>query len=183
MDVWIVELDKSRPAVLTPDEQARAARFRFEADRRHWTNARCALRIILSRYVCTPPEDIIFTFGPHGKPATEGVEFNLSHARNWAAIAVSQGIPVGIDIESIRDNVEIDKLLRRIGETQTLGSKEHLFHVWTRREARTKALGGPLMEIPPADVIAIDVLAPTGFAASVALINRAPHVTYCGGAE
>jgi 4'-phosphopantetheinyl transferase len=183
VDVWIVELDEVRPLVLTPDEQARAARFRFEADRRHWTNARCALRTILSRYVGTAPEHIPFTFGPHGKPATEGVEFNLSHARNWAAIAVSYGVPVGIDIESIRDNVEIDKLLRRIGETQTLGSKEHLFQIWTRREARTKALGSPLMEIPPPDVVAVDVLAPAGFAASVALIHRTPRVTYCGGAE
>jgi 4'-phosphopantetheinyl transferase len=183
VDVWIVELDKPRPAVLSPEEQSRAARFRFEADRRHWSNAHSALRAILSRYVGTPPEDIPFTFGPHGKPATEGVEFNLSHARNWAAIAVSYAIPVGIDIESIRDNVEIDKLLRRIGETQTQGPKEHLFHIWTRREARTKALGSPLMEIPPADVVATDIVAPAGLAASVALINRAPQVSYCGGAE
>jgi len=183
VDVWIVELDKPRPAVLTPEEQVRAARFRFEADRRHWSHARCALRAILSRYVGTPPEDIPFTFGPHGKPATEGIEFNLSHARNRAAIAVSYAIPVGIDIESIRDNVEIDKLLLRIGETQTQGPKEHLFQIWTRREARIKALGSHLMEIPPAHVVAADILAPAGFAASVALINRTPQVIYCGGAE
>jgi len=183
VDVWMVELDKPRPAVLTPEERARAARFRFEADRRHWSNARCALRVILSRYVGTLPEGIRFTFGPHGKPATEGIEFNLSHARNWGAIAVSYTIPVGIDIESIRDNVEMDVLLRRIGETQIHGPKEHLFQIWTRREARTKALGCPLMEIPPADVIATDIVAPAGFAASVALINRAPQVSYCGGAE
>jgi len=183
VDVWLFELDKPRPAVLTAEEQARAARFRFEADRRHWSNAHCALRAILSKYVRTPPEDIRFTLGPHGKPATEGIEFNLSHARNWGAIAVSHTISVGIDIESIRDNVEIDKLLRRIGEIQTQGTKEHLFHVWTRREARTKALGSPLMEIPPADVVATDIIAPAGFAASVALVNRTPQVRYCGGAE
>ena len=183
VDVWIVELDKPRAAVLTPEEQDRAARFRFEADRRHWSNARCALRSILSRYVGTPPEHICFTLGPHGKPATDGIEFNLSHARNWGAIAVSYTIPVGIDIESIRDNVEIDKLLSRIGETQTQGPREHLFQMWTRREARTKAIGSPLMEIPPAHVVATDILAPAGFVASVALINRAPQVSYCGGAE
>jgi len=183
VDVWIVELDKPRPAFLTPEELARAARFRFEADQRHWSHARCALRAILSRYVGTPPQDIQFTFGPHGKPATERIEFNLSHARNWAAIAVSYAIPVGIDIEFIRDNVEIGKLLRRIGETQTRGPKEHLFQIWTRREARTKALGSPLMEIPPPHVVAADIVAPAGFAASVALISRAPHVSYRGGAE
>jgi 4'-phosphopantetheinyl transferase len=183
VDIWIVELDTPRPAVLTVEEQARAARFRFEADRRHWSNSRCALRAILSKYIGAPPEDIRFTFGPHGKPATEGIEFNLSHARNWAAIAVSYTIPVGIDIESIRDNVEIDKLLLRIGETQTHGTKEHLFHIWTRREARTKALGSPLMEIPPANVVATDIVAPAGFAASVALIDRAPQVSYRGGTE
>ena len=183
VDVWIVELDKPRPSVLTPDEHDRAARFRFDADRRHWSHARCALRTILSRYVDNLPEEIQFTFGPHGKPATEGIEFNLSHSRNWAAVAVSDTIPVGIDIESIRDNVEIDKLLRRIGETQTHGPKEYLFQIWTRREARTKALGSPLMEIPPAHVVAADIFAPAGFAASVALISRVPQVRYRGGAE
>jgi 4'-phosphopantetheinyl transferase len=183
VDVWLVQLDAPRRAVLTPEEEERAARFRFEADRRHWANARSALRMTLAKYVAIPPGEIQFSFGPYGKPAAAGIEFNLSHAKNWATIAVSHGVPVGVDIECIRDNVEMATILERIGETQTRGSKEELFRIWTRREARTKALGSALMEIPPANVIATDILAPDGFAAAVALVDHWPAVRYCGGTE
>ena len=110
------------------------------------------------------------------------MRFNLSHARGRAMIAVSERVPVGIDIEAIRE-IQIDKLLRRIGETCVQGTKEQLFQVWTRREARTKALGSPLMEIPPANVIAVDLMAPRGFAASVALVGYIPSIRHRGAAE
>ena len=144
--------------------------------------ARSALREILATYLCKSPEHLQFTHGPNGKPAVEDLEFNLSHARNWAAIAVSHDVPVGIDIEAIRDNVEIDKLLHRIGEMDIHGSRAQLFHLWTRREARIKCMGGALMDIPPAHIIAIDIDAPEHFAASVALGNHLPVVRDRGGA-
>ena len=59
---------------------------------------------------------------------------------------------VGVDIEAIRPEVEIARLLTRIGEPETQGSTAQLFRIWARREAKTKALGSPLMEIPDADL-------------------------------
>jgi hypothetical protein len=76
-------------------------------------------------------------------------------------------------------DVDIAKLLARIGEPGLEGSTEELFHAWTRREARTKALGLPLMEIPGEGVRAIDIEAPAGFAASVALVGFDPVVHRC----
>jgi 4'-phosphopantetheinyl transferase len=181
VDVWTIALEQPRPALLIPDEEARAARFHFEADRVRWTHARSALRTVLSRYLRVAPLDISFTIGPHGKPAVEGLEFNLSHAGTWAMIAVSHCAPVGIDLESIRPNVEIGGLLLRIGETEVTGSQAQLFQVWARREARTKATGGPLMEIPQGDLRVIDLTAPEGFVAALATVERDPVVRYCGG--
>lgn len=178
VDVWTIDLAAPRRAFLTSDEEARAARFRFEADRLHWICARSALREILALHLGVQPLEVLFTQGRHGKPATPGVEFNLSHARNRAMIAISHEVPVGIDVESIRPNVEMGDLLRRIGETELSGSIEQLFHVWTRREARIKALGCSLMHVPPPHVAAVDIRAPEGFAASVALVNRIPVVRY-----
>jgi 4'-phosphopantetheinyl transferase len=129
------------------------------------------------------PEAVSFAYGKNGKPEVEGIEFNLSHARNRAMIALSHGVAVGIDIEQIRENVEIATLLRRIGENVNSGSTEQLFHAWTRREARIKAMGSGLMDIPPSNVVAIDIDAPSGFAASVALVDRTPLVRYCGEGE
>ena len=181
VDIWTVNLDAARPLTLTPQEQARAARFRFERDRVHWAHARSALRSILARYVPRPPEELVLVYGEHGKPALQngaGIEFNISHSKGWAMVAVTRGVPVGIDLEAIRENVDIAKLLHRIGETQLTGTRDELFHIWTRREARTKAVGGPLMEIPTADLRVVDVTAPEGFAASLALEGANPGPLY-----
>jgi 4'-phosphopantetheinyl transferase len=169
-EVWTVALDEPFEALLSAEEQARAARFRFERDRFRWSHAHSALRAVLSRCVNTPPLELTFDLGPHGKPSTHGVEFNLSHAGGWAMIAVSASAPVGVDIEAIRENVDMAKLLRRIGETQLSGSREELFRVWARREARTKAVGGPLMEIPSANLRVVDLVAPEGFVAALATL-------------
>jgi 4'-phosphopantetheinyl transferase len=167
--------------ILSSEEQARVDRFRFERDRVHWANAHSALREILGGYLNAPPLEISFTLGPHGKPAVAGVEFNLSHSGGWAMIAVSRGTPVGIDVEAIRPKVEMAQLLKRIGETELNGSIGELFQVWTRREARTKAAGGPLMEIPAGDFRVVDLVAPKGFAAALAMEGYDPEVRYCGG--
>jgi len=180
-DVWTIALGEPREVLLTDEERARAARFHFEKDRVHWSRARSALRAVLARYVKAAPLDISFALGAHGKPSVEGVEFNLSHAGGWAMIAVSEGAAVGIDLEAIRGNVEIAKLLERIGETQLSGSTQELFQVWARREARTKAIGGTLMEIPAGDLRVVDLAAPHGFAAALAMVGCDPVVRYCGG--
>jgi len=178
VDVWTIALDAPRAVILSTEEQARAARFHFERDRIHWTHARSALRAILATYVNAPAGDLRFVYGPHGKPAVDGVEFNMSHSRGWALIAVTRDVPVGVDLEVIRENVDIAKLLRRIGETDLPESTRELFHAWTRREAKTKASGGALMERPAGDVCVVDIDAPEGFAASLALRGFEPEVRY-----
>lgn len=183
VEVWTIALDTPRAAILTDEERSRAARFRFERDRLRWTNARSALRAVLGHHLKAAPLDLRFTFGPHGKPSVRGVEFNISHSRGWAMIALSGTVPVGIDIEEIREDVDIAKLLLRLGEPGHAGSPVELFHAWTRREAKTKALGLPLMELPRVDVRAIDVAAPPGFAASVAMVGCDPLVRHVNFVE
>src|SRR4051812_42999626 len=104
VDIWTISLPDLHVNCLAADETARAARFHFEQDRVHWTAARSALRLVLSRYLAMQPHEIAFVLGPHGKPAAanSALEFNLSHSRSWAMIAVSREIPVGVDLEGIR---------------------------------------------------------------------------------
>lgn len=183
VDVWTVSLTTPSPSQLTDDEIARANRFRFEEDRVRWSRARSSLRLILSMYAGDDPFRLGFTYGPHGKPALlpfSDVEFNLSHAGDWAMIAVARSVPVGVDIERIRPNIEMAPLLERLGETDLPTGRQELYQAWTRREARSKAIGGALFDKPPENVIAIDLQAPEGYAASVALVGREPEVRYCG---
>jgi 4'-phosphopantetheinyl transferase len=175
VDLWTIPLDVTCPVVLSADEEERAARFRFEADRVRWTRAHSWLRSILARYT----DATTFTYGEHGKPALPGVEFNLSHAGEFAMIAVTTDAPVGIDIERIRPEIDIAKLLSRLGEQDLPVTTEELYARWTRREAMSKAVGGQLFMAPPEGVQSVEVKAPTGYAASVAVMGFAPVIRYC----
>jgi len=177
--VWLVSLEDEGEIILSPDEELRAARFRFEADRTRWIRAHSALRSILADRTGIPAGEIRFNLGAHGKPAVtegNGVEFSLSHSGNWAMVAVTQGVPVGVDIERIRENVDMVPLLKRLGETNLSGSPAELYGTWTRREAMTKAAGGALMDAPVGDFRICDLEAPTGYSAALALVGYDPRV-------
>jgi 4'-phosphopantetheinyl transferase len=183
VDVWTVSLVHPSPSHLSEDEIARANRFRFEADRIRWTRARSSLRLILSRYAGDDPSSLAFIYGAHGKPALlpfSDVEFNLSHAGDWALVAVTRAIPVGVDIERIRDQVDMAALLLRLGETGLPETTPELYQRWTRREAESKAAGGALFDKPAGNICTADLKAPAGYAASVALVGWEPLIHYCG---
>jgi 4'-phosphopantetheinyl transferase len=180
VDVWTISLDDSNQKLLSEDEAVRAARFHFEQDRLRWTAARSALRLVLAKYLTVSAEALVLTKGAHGKPAVDGVEFNISHSHGWAMIAVSKTAPVGVDLEQIRERVDMARLLARLHEADLPTEREALFQRWTEREARTKAAGSPLMERPANDIIAVSLNAPPGFAASVALVGAIPEPSYCG---
>jgi phosphopantetheinyl transferase len=172
--------------LLSEDELLRAARFHFEADRVRWVRARASLRMILASYADVPAREVRFATGTHGKPflvdrsgVRRGVEFSLSHSGKWAMVAVTENVPVGIDIERIRENVDMAALLRRLGEKDLPEGRTSLFNAWARREAMTKALGGALMEAPLGDLRPCHLSAPTGYVAALALVGHHPEVRYC----
>lgn len=180
VDLWTIPLTRECPNRLSEEERARAARFKFEADRVRWTRARSALRILLSRYAGEDPTNLVFTYGKHGKPTLpfSSVQFNLSHSGDWAVVAVSRDVPVGVDIERMRPDVEMAPLLERLGERDLPQTAPELYAVWTRREAKTKATGGALFDPPAVDVCALDIQAPEGYAAAVALVGYRPAPEY-----
>jgi len=138
--------------VLSPDERQRAARFHFERDARRFKIARARMRSILGSYLEHPPNELCFVYTKHGKPSIENpkrdIRFNLSHSGERAVLAVVQGREVGVDIEQIRENVEIDELAERFfssGEKELLRplARPHklrnFFRFWTCKEAFLKA--------------------------------------------
>lgn len=158
--VWRVGLDAMDPseagACLSPDEQARAARFVYPHHRRRFVAARAALRRVLGRYLALPPEALAFTYGPYGKPAlAEGLpaadlHFNLSHSEVVALLAVAQGRRVGVDVEQVRPDRALPALARRFFSPREVAAFEALppaqwvegfFNGWTRKEAYLKATG------------------------------------------
>jgi 4'-phosphopantetheinyl transferase len=160
IDVWCAALELPEAelarleATLAPEERARAARFVFERDRSRFVAARGLLRQILAAYVGTPPEALRFRYSARGKPALEvgeaGLEFNLAHSGGLALYAVAWRRPVGVDVERLREDIDVEGIAgrffspREAAALRAMPQAERLpafFRCWTRKEALLKAWG------------------------------------------
>lgn len=161
VDVWRVRLSSTTPSEdsLSVDERQRASRFHFDIDRDRYIAAHASLRDALSRYLQCAPRDIKFSTNEYGKPflirsndfsRLMNIEFNLSHSGDFALIAITRGRKVGIDVERIRTDIELEDLARRnfspreVSEFVSLPAEQRargFFNCWTRKEAYIKAQG------------------------------------------
>lgn len=157
--IWSVDLRADPDHIsalgdlLSSDERARAARFRFDRHRRRFIVAQGALRTLLGRYCSTPPERLVFEHGPRGKPSLVDdpqLHFNVSHSSERAVFGVARRGPLGIDIELLRDLADADGIAKRFFSAPEVESYQGLprecrqrafFDCWTRKEAFVKALG------------------------------------------
>jgi len=156
LNVHIVRLSLHRTCsepellvVLDESERERARRFVFDYDRRRFIVSHAALRAVLGHCLNIEPLQVRFRVGPNGKPAladtAEDVRFNLSHAGDYALIAVTLGRDVGVDIEQVRP-IDVATLAKRFFsplEARKLLALPHeaFFRCWTRKESYIKALG------------------------------------------
>jgi 4'-phosphopantetheinyl transferase len=159
--VWRTHLYQPDAAVrrlynqLAADEQDRAQRFVFGRDRDQFVITRGTLRRILAGYLQTETNHVRFSYDRHGKPAVVGdaLRFNASHSRGLALIAVTRSRRVGIDVEYMQPQLEVESLAERFfspDERAALrallpaGRRRAFFDCWTRKEAYVKARGDGL---------------------------------------
>jgi 4'-phosphopantetheinyl transferase len=141
---------------LALDERSRAGRFYFRHDRERFIVARGILREILGRYLSRAPESLSFSYSSYGKPAlvsesgAEAIRFNISHSHGTALYVVTRGRELGVDLELIRDGLEIEQIAERFfsrAEVSALCAlptqirRRAFFLCWTRKEAYIKARG------------------------------------------
>ena len=95
---------------------------------------------------------------------TQDLHFNLSHSEGLALIAVTRNSQLGVDLERVRSNVEIDAIARRFfstSEKEALASlpaslrRRAFFVCWTRKEAYVKGRGEGMNY--PSDCFAVTV--------------------------
>lgn len=160
--VWAVELDDETfdsiqgHSLLSPDEQGRAARFKFERDRRRYIVAHFALHDILAGYLNAIAADLRFVEVQNGKPklappfAIGGIEFNLSHSHERALIGVAQGREVGVDIEFVKADFPFSEVADRFFTAKEVAGlralpvqlqRQAFYKCWTSKEAFLKAKG------------------------------------------
>ncbi len=138
--------------LLSPDEAERASRFLVSRPRAAFAGARGTLRLLLSRYLEIPPQELRFCYSAQGKPFLEdnALCFNLSHSQGLALYAFSRRGPLGIDVEHLRPKVASAQIARRFFAPQEVAAldliepdrhTEAFFTCWTRKEAYLKARG------------------------------------------
>lgn len=142
--------------LLSAAERERAARFKFEKDRRLYTGAHAALRSILAGYLNVALADLQFETGPRGKPrlaltfTEDKLEFNLSHSHEVALIAVTREREIGVDVERIREDFGFAEVAKRYFTAKEVSAIEALpedlrrrafYQCWTSKEAFLKAMG------------------------------------------
>lgn len=156
--------------LLSTDERERMARFRFEPDREDFAFARGMLRTVLGHYLGIAPAEVRFSLLLHGKPSlalshrASRVQFNLSHTLGYVLVALCLDRSLGVDVERLRADVEIEDLAGRFfssAEKQAIRSlpkeerRRAFFHCWTRKESLLKAWGGGLQH--PLDAFDVSV--------------------------
>ncbi|NOT46212.1 MAG: 4'-phosphopantetheinyl transferase superfamily protein, partial [Acidobacteria bacterium] len=105
-------------------------------------------------YLNREPESICFSYNYYGKPSLPNekfpIQFNVTHSRDLALIAVAREQQVGIDVEFVDRNFPVMKTAYRIcspkvfAELQTLKLDQQtaaFFQNWTLKESYLKAVG------------------------------------------
>jgi 4'-phosphopantetheinyl transferase len=142
--------------LLADSEALRAARFQVVRPRHHFVITRAWLRLLLASYLQTDPKQIGFGTSNNDKPVLSppldrsGITFNVSHSGEVALLAFSRKREIGVDVEQIRSNIDIEGIARRFF---SLHEQEELSRIpasekytafsrcWTRKEAYIKAKG------------------------------------------
>ena len=192
--------------VLDDSERARAAAFLSQRDRRQYTVAHGALRILAGRALRVTPSALRWDHGPYGKPALAApgadLSTSLSHSADLVAVAIAAGRAVGVDIQHLVPRLDVVAMSARfypaaeaayVAAGRDAGARADRFtRLWSRKEAVVKAAGGrlwPNLRIavldgdvvgcadPPGAHRVADVPAPPGCRAAVALAGAAPFVT------
>jgi 4'-phosphopantetheinyl transferase len=186
--IWIAHLElisstdmAELNSSLTSAEHVRAAKFHFERDRQHFIGARGILRRLLSAALEIPAHEVVFQYGPHGKPAILALDgdertlrFNISHAHGWAMFALVWGREVGIDLEAAVHLTDKGKTLSELA-ARILSPREleiwralpddgarttNFLRAWTRKEAYIKGTGEGLFGGLQTIEVALDAARP-----------------------
>ncbi|MBP9691730.1 MAG: 4'-phosphopantetheinyl transferase superfamily protein [Alphaproteobacteria bacterium] len=145
-------------SILSQDEQDRAKSFKFSKDQVNYITARGILRCVLSSYLETAPQSIEFVYGLWGKPGLLGkhpLHFNVSHSGDYALYALTRHYEVGIDLEYIDKDFEIENIAstilslseKNLWDAVSPDKKAQVFfHLWACKEAYLKATGKGWLE-------------------------------------
>lgn len=146
---------------LCPDETRRAQAFAKPEHRSRFITRRGLLRFILAQHLQASPSQLLFTYGPQGKPLIcldahrhSTIHFNLSHSNDLAILGVVRHSDIGVDVEAINPKRDIQGIGQRyfhplewdhIAAMPAHEQTAAFFDNWACKEAIVKARGGGIV--------------------------------------
>ena len=156
-DLLSDEVAAACKALLSEDELARAARFKFERNGRESMATRALARMALAREHSLQPEAWRFQLNPHGKPFVDSesapgcrLTFNVSNSPGLVVCFVGEDLDVGVDVEPFSRAGQILEVAPDVFSPQERAQLEALsgaeksdraVSLWTLKEAYIKARG------------------------------------------
>ncbi|MEZ4218116.1 MAG: 4'-phosphopantetheinyl transferase superfamily protein [Myxococcota bacterium] len=151
-------------ALLDARERARAERRERAAGGGAAFASRAALRLVVAHWLGAGADaaSLALEEDGYGRPCLAGraacdVDFNLSHSRGLALVAVARGVRIGVDLERVDPRRDVARLAARVlaaDEQRALAEQcgaaaTRAFHLaWSAKEAFAKASGAGL-RVPP----------------------------------
>jgi len=174
--VWWAHLRPAcRPSLdhlLHREEHDRRDRFSNQGDRDRYTIGTALARLVLARHLDCRAERLRFDRAccvcgaQHGKPqlvaSPADLQFSIAHSGQRVAVAVAQGVPVGVDVERVfpLPHLDLEALAAEVLSPPERPTLEGLppgdrapaiLTYWTRKEALLKATGDGL-RVPMATI-------------------------------
>lgn len=166
------EIIKHLTNLLNAYEKQKLNRFHRKVDRNTYLLSRVSLRKHILRYLGSPKQlDLKFKTNRYGKPYLDDefiekkLYFNISHSGGYVVCAFSRFNNLGIDVECVKSEIDIDNLasnyfakeeVNRLIKIPTCQRLDRFYQYWTMKEAFIKAIGMGLSM--PLDHFYIDIL-------------------------
>jgi 4'-phosphopantetheinyl transferase len=149
-----VSTDASLRQILSAEELGRIDRCASPLRRRQAAVAYATRRHILGEILSLDPQAVPpASRSDSALCSLRGLPFyeSLAHSGRWIFYAVSLGRHLGVDVERVSDEIDVERLAKRFlapSEASSLAllsteeRREAFFRLWTRKEAYLKARGG-----------------------------------------
>jgi 4'-phosphopantetheinyl transferase len=165
VSVWLLRTEQpaavsDRLAGLLDDSELGRAEAIAEPDvHAEFVVSHGAARLIVAGLLGVPPQALRWRHGPSGKPSlaepVTDLQVSLSHSEGLAAVAVSAGRAVGVDVQRRRDAVGLTRMAKRYyppaearyvaQATDPDEAGRRFSMLWARKEAAAKVGGGRLI--------------------------------------
>lgn len=162
--LWLVQLDDNilpslfdlYVALLSKEEFIRYHGFFCSKQGHNFLICRALIRTVLGQYLGISPQNVKLSLGENGKPNLSfnehdlnHLEFNLSHTKKVAILALTFGQEIGIDIEFEEENVSKAIVYRYfsreevtyIDSAPSCLQAYRFWEIWTLKEAYLKSIG------------------------------------------